>query len=126
MPPLRARRARSPRTTRRGPRQTWSRPTCCAPKSSSSTSGTRSSRCSRAPSRGPRSSPESGCSAPADADAYAHDLYANLRTLDAANADVILIETVPPGDAWLAVRDRLVRATRGVDDDRDWRLERGS
>ena len=57
--------------------------------------------------------------APADAAAYAHDLYANLRTLDAANADVILIERVPDGDAWLAVRDRLVRATRGVDDDRD-------
>ena len=57
--------------------------------------------------------------APAAADAYAHDLYANLRTLDAANADVILIETVPPGDAWLAVRDRLGRATHGVDDDRD-------
>ena len=57
--------------------------------------------------------------APAAAAAYAHDLYANLRTLDAANADVILIETVPPGDAWLAVRDRLGRATHGVDDDRD-------
>ena len=54
-----------------------------------------------------------------NAAAYAHDLYANLRTLDAANADVILIETVPGGDDWLAVRDRLVRATRGVDDDRD-------
>jgi len=57
--------------------------------------------------------------APADAVAYAHDLYANLRTLDAANADVMLIERVPDGDSWLAVRDRLVRATRGVDDDRD-------
>jgi L-threonylcarbamoyladenylate synthase len=57
--------------------------------------------------------------APADAAQYAHDLYSNLRTLDAANADVILIETVPEGDAWLAVRDRLQRATRGVDDDRD-------
>ena len=57
--------------------------------------------------------------APADAAQYAHDLYANLRTLDAANADVILIEAVPDGDAWLAVRDRLARATRGVDDDRD-------
>jgi L-threonylcarbamoyladenylate synthase len=57
--------------------------------------------------------------APSDAAAYAHDLYANLRTLDAANADVILIERVPDGDAWLAVRDRLLRATRGVDDDRD-------
>ena len=57
--------------------------------------------------------------APANAVAYAHDLYANLRTLDAANADVLLIEQVPEGDAWVAVRDRLVRATRGVDDDRD-------
>ncbi len=57
--------------------------------------------------------------APADAAQYAHDLYANLRTLDAANADVILIETVPESDAWLAITDRLSRATRGVDDDRD-------
>jgi L-threonylcarbamoyladenylate synthase len=57
--------------------------------------------------------------APADPMTYAHDLYANLRALDAANADVILVEAVPDGDAWLAVRDRLLRATRGVDDDRD-------
>ena len=57
--------------------------------------------------------------APADAAAYAHDLYGSLRALDAANADVILIETVPGDDAWLAVRDRLSRATRGEDDDRD-------
>jgi L-threonylcarbamoyladenylate synthase len=57
--------------------------------------------------------------APADAAAFAHDLYANLRTLDAANADVILIERVPNDDGWLAVRDRLERATRGMDDDRD-------
>lgn len=57
--------------------------------------------------------------APVDAAHYAHDLYSNLRTLDAANADVILIESVPEDDAWLAVRDRLSRATRGVDDDRD-------
>jgi len=57
--------------------------------------------------------------APADAAAYAHDLYANLRALDAAAADVILIEAVPAGPEWLAVRDRLARATRGEDDDRD-------
>jgi L-threonylcarbamoyladenylate synthase len=57
--------------------------------------------------------------APPTAAAYAHDLYANLRALDAANADVILIETVPGDDAWLAVRDRLARAARGDDDDRD-------
>jgi L-threonylcarbamoyladenylate synthase len=57
--------------------------------------------------------------APDDAAPFAHDVYANLRTLDAANADVILVEAVPDGDEWLAVRDRLLRATRGVDDDRD-------
>jgi L-threonylcarbamoyladenylate synthase len=57
--------------------------------------------------------------APTGAAAYAHDLYANLRTLDAANADVILIEAVPDDEDWLAVRDRLTRATRGEDDDRD-------
>jgi L-threonylcarbamoyladenylate synthase len=57
--------------------------------------------------------------APADAAAYAHELYASLRALDAAAADVILIEAVPEGPAWLAVRDRLARATRGEDDDRD-------
>jgi L-threonylcarbamoyladenylate synthase len=50
---------------------------------------------------------------------YAHDLYANLRALDAANADVILIEAVPEDAEWLAVRDRLARATHGSEDDRD-------
>jgi L-threonylcarbamoyladenylate synthase len=54
-----------------------------------------------------------------DATDYARALYANLRALDAANADAILIEAVPADDAWLAVRDRLMRATRGEDDDRD-------
>lgn len=49
--------------------------------------------------------------APPDAEGYARDLYANLRALDAAQADAILIEA-PPGDAaWTAVRDRLARAT---------------
>ena len=57
--------------------------------------------------------------APADAASYARDLYANLRALDAANADAIAIEAVPDDDAWLAVGDRLARATRGEDDDRD-------
>jgi len=49
--------------------------------------------------------------APDDVARYAHDLYANLRQLDAARADAILIEVPPAGDAWLAVRDRLTRAT---------------
>ena len=57
--------------------------------------------------------------APVGAAAYAHELYANLRALDNANADAILIETVPADDEWLAIRDRLERATRGEDDDRD-------
>jgi L-threonylcarbamoyladenylate synthase len=54
-----------------------------------------------------------------DAVDYARDLYANLRALDAANADAMLIEAPPDGGEWLAVRDRLTRATHGEDDDRD-------
>jgi L-threonylcarbamoyladenylate synthase len=52
-------------------------------------------------------------SAPPDAAAYAQALYANLRALDAAGADVILIEQVPDAAAWTAIRDRLARATSG-------------
>ena len=50
---------------------------------------------------------------------YAHDLYAHLRALDAAEADTLLIENVPDDPAWHAIRDRLTRATHGEDDDRD-------
>lgn len=50
-------------------------------------------------------------SAPDNAPAYGRMLYANLRALDAVNADAILIEQVPEGDAWMAIRDRLARAT---------------
>jgi len=58
--------------------------------------------------------------APRAAPAYAHDLYANLRALDAAGVDAMLIEAVPVGDEWIAIADRLARATRGDDeDDRD-------
>ena len=58
--------------------------------------------------------------APTAAAPYAHDLYANLRKLDAAGTDAILIETVPETPEWLAVRDRLTRATHlGSQDDRD-------
>ena len=52
-------------------------------------------------------------------EAYAHDLYANLRTLDAVGAVEILIEAVPVDSAWLAIGDRLARAVHGDDDDRD-------
>jgi len=57
--------------------------------------------------------------APRDPAHYAHDLYANLRALDAAGARAILIEAVPDEPAWQAVRDRLTRATTGDDDDRN-------
>ncbi|MGC3980034.1 MAG: L-threonylcarbamoyladenylate synthase [Steroidobacteraceae bacterium] len=43
-------------------------------------------------------------------DHYARSLYANLRTLDKAGARIILVEEVPEGEKWDAVRDRLRRA----------------
>ncbi|TCS36200.1 L-threonylcarbamoyladenylate synthase [Paucimonas lemoignei] len=42
--------------------------------------------------------------------AYAHGLYAGLRELDAAGADIILIEAPPTDAAWQGVNDRLRRA----------------
>jgi L-threonylcarbamoyladenylate synthase len=57
--------------------------------------------------------------APREAARYAHDLYANLRALDATGAAAILVEAVPDDNEWHAVRDRLTRATSGLDDDRD-------
>jgi L-threonylcarbamoyladenylate synthase len=47
---------------------------------------------------------------PAVAAQYAKSLYANLRTLDAAGADVILVEMPPETPAWAGVLDRLRRA----------------
>lgn len=49
--------------------------------------------------------------APARGPAYAHELYANLRALDARAADEIWVEAPPDGPEWSAVRDRLRRAT---------------
>ena len=43
------------------------------------------------------------------AEQYAHDLYANLRSLDKAGAAAILIEDVPDRPEWAAVRDRIAR-----------------
>jgi L-threonylcarbamoyladenylate synthase len=48
---------------------------------------------------------------------YAHDLYANLRALDAQRVDVILIEVPPQTPAWTAINDRLARAARHGDDE---------
>lgn len=44
------------------------------------------------------------------AEAYGHDLYANLRTLDSAGASCLLVQEVPADERWDAVRDRLTRA----------------
>jgi L-threonylcarbamoyladenylate synthase len=44
------------------------------------------------------------------ADVYARELYVNLRALDKSGAKQILVEKVPAGEAWDAVRDRLRRA----------------
>jgi L-threonylcarbamoyladenylate synthase len=55
--------------------------------------------------------------APETAAAYGHDLYANLRSLDANAADLIVVEAPPAEPAWEAVRDRLARAAAGADED---------
>jgi L-threonylcarbamoyladenylate synthase len=46
----------------------------------------------------------------ADPAIYGHDLYANLRALDASGAARILVEAPPRTPAWEAVNDRLDRA----------------
>jgi L-threonylcarbamoyladenylate synthase len=45
---------------------------------------------------------------------YGHDLYANLRRLDASGAKRILVEAPPLNPAWEAVNDRLARAAAGA------------
>ena len=45
---------------------------------------------------------------------YGHDLYANLRTLDKAGCQQILVQDVPDGEVWDAIRDRLRRAASTV------------
>jgi L-threonylcarbamoyladenylate synthase len=52
--------------------------------------------------------------APADAAGYAHDLYVNLRRLDEAGCDAILVERPPQEAAWAAIADRLSRAAAGA------------
>jgi L-threonylcarbamoyladenylate synthase len=50
---------------------------------------------------------------PADAPGYAADLYAVLHTLDDAGLDRIIVDLPPDNEEWLAVRDRLRRASHG-------------
>ena len=45
---------------------------------------------------------------------YGHDLYSNLRRLDASGAKRILVEAPPDAPAWEAVNDRLKRAAAGT------------
>ena len=47
---------------------------------------------------------------PSDASECAHDLFAQLRALDAEGVQEIWVETPPDGEAWEGVRDRLQRA----------------
>jgi L-threonylcarbamoyladenylate synthase len=47
---------------------------------------------------------------PSDAAQCAHDLFAQLRSMDALGVQEIWIETPPDGEAWEGVRDRLQRA----------------
>lgn len=52
--------------------------------------------------------------APQDASGYGHDLYANLRRLDASGAARIVVEAPPESPEWEAVNDRLARAAAGT------------
>jgi L-threonylcarbamoyladenylate synthase len=47
---------------------------------------------------------------PLDPEGYASRLYATLRALDQRGLDRIIVDDPPAGEAWNAVRDRLVRA----------------
>ena len=57
--------------------------------------------------------------ASSDPQRYGHDLYANLRTLDASGAKRIVVEAPPRLPAWEAVNDRLMRAAAGATGDLD-------
>ncbi len=50
---------------------------------------------------------------PADPVGYAHDLYAALRDMDHAGADLIVVEALPESPGWLAIADRLRRSAAG-------------
>jgi len=50
---------------------------------------------------------------PQDPARYGHDLYANLRALDACDCEVIIVEAPPGGTEWEGILDRLNRAAAG-------------
>ena len=47
---------------------------------------------------------------PDDPAGYARGLYASLRDLEDADCRSIVVEQIPPGPDWDAIRDRLLRA----------------
>ncbi len=47
-------------------------------------------------------------------ESYARALYTNLRTLDKAGCQRILVQDVPDGEGWAAIRDRLLRAATNI------------
>lgn len=49
---------------------------------------------------------------PSDAQAYARQFYAALRSADESNVDRILIVLPPPLPEWEAIRDRILRAAK--------------
>jgi len=49
-------------------------------------------------------------------DTYAHNLYAHLRTLDRIGCERIFVQSLPDGEKWAAILDRLQRASGIVDD----------
>jgi L-threonylcarbamoyladenylate synthase len=53
---------------------------------------------------------------PSDPAAAAHELFAVLRSLDAAGASEIWVEAPPRDPAWDGVRDRLSRAAAAFTD----------
>ena len=57
-------------------------------------------------------------------DAYAHNLYNHLRTLDSAGCVRILVQELPADERWAAILDRLQRAS-GMEDDDSLELSAG-
>jgi L-threonylcarbamoyladenylate synthase len=47
-------------------------------------------------------------------ESYGRDLYNNLRTLDRAGCQRILVQDVPEGERWEAIRDRLLKAASSI------------